>query len=164
MYEDKDVGFTIRHPSDWTVSEEDAQLGTVASFDAPNGAYVSIRVSPQGNFKSIKDYGNSFKKSDDEHTLLAYYRNSTTLIDGKPAFKAIYLTTYDPSIYEKSLGYSSTTLKAMIVTTLVPEKKSIFAFIYFADPKDFDINRPVAEDMVKTFQIGNKGPVIQEED
>jgi hypothetical protein len=165
VYEDKDVGFTIKYPSDWTIGEEDAQLNTVASFDAPNGGYVNIRVFPQGDYKSIKDYGNTFKKGGSDSTLLAYYRNSSTLIDGKPAFKAIYLTTYNPSIYEKSLlGYSSSTSKAMVLATLVPEKKSIIALFYFADPKDFDVNRPVVEEMFKSFQIGTKGPVIQEED
>jgi hypothetical protein len=44
-----------------------------------------------------------------------------------------------------------------------PEKKSIISLIYFADPKDFDVNRPVAEEMSKSFKIGGKGPVIQEE-
>lgn len=164
VYEDKDVGFTIKYPSGWTVGEEDAQLNSVASFNAPIGrSIIDVRVFPQGTWKSIKDYGNDFKNYED-NTLLAYYRNSTTLIDGKPAFKAIYLTTYNPSVFEESLGYSSLTSKAMMVATHVPEKKSIFALIYFADPKDFDVNRPVAEEMLKSFQIGGKGPIIQEED
>lgn len=163
-YSDDDVGFSIKYPSDWTIGEEDAQLSTVASFESPNGdASVDVRVFPEGEYNSIKEYGNWFKNYD-ANTLLAYYRNSTTLLDGKPAFKAIYLTTYNPSIFEDAFGYQSSTSKAMMVATHVPEKKSIFSLIYFADPKDFDVNRSVVEEMFKTFQIGAKGPVIQEED
>jgi hypothetical protein len=106
---------------------------------------------------------NSFKKGDD-YTLLAYYRNSTTLLDGKPAFKAIYLTTYNPSLFENALGYSSSTSKTMFIATLVPEKKSYFAFAYFADPSSFGNSIPVVEEMIKSFNIGSKAPIIQEED
>ena len=71
IYEDKDVGFTIKYPSDWTVGEEDAQLNSVVSFNAPiGGSIVDVRVFPQGTWKSIKDYGNDFKNYED-NTLLA---------------------------------------------------------------------------------------------
>jgi PsbP len=164
VYEDKDVGFSLNYPSDWTIGDEDAGRNTVASFISPNSdVYVNIRVFPHSLFKSLKDFGNSFKKGDD-YTLLAYYRNSTTLLDGKPAFKAIYLTTYNPSIFEDAFGYQSSTEKAMFIATLVPEKKSYFAFAYFAEPSNFENYLPVVEEMSKTFQIGGKGPVIQEED
>jgi len=165
-YSDDDVGFKVSYPSDWTLGNE-TQHNTVASFDSPNGdASVDIRVFPQSTYKSLKDFGNSFKRGDASSgadTLIAYYRNSTTLLDGKPAFKAIYLTTYNPSIFEGAFGYQSSTSKAMFIATLVPEKKTYFAFAYFADPSSFDNYLPIVEQMAKTFQIGNKSPVIQEE-
>jgi hypothetical protein len=168
VYEDKDVGFTINYPSDWTLGEKNTEFNTIASFDSPNGdATVNVRVFPQSIYKSLKDFGNAFKRGDagsGADTLIAYYRNSTTLLDGKPAFKAIYLTTYNPSIFEAPLGYKSSTSKGMFISALVPEKKSYYAIAYFADPSSFDVNRPVVEDMLKSFKIGGKGPVIQEED
>jgi len=163
-YSDNDVGFSIKYPSDWTQGNDDTSHNTITSFDSPNGdASVDIRVFPQSAYKSLKDFGNSFKKGDDS-TLLAYYRNSTTTLDGKPAFKAIYLTTYNPNVFESAMGYSSSTAKALFIATLVPEKKSYFAFAYFADPSSFDNYLSVVEQMAKTFQIGNKAPIIQEED
>lgn len=163
-YSDNDVGFSIKYPSDWTQGNDDTSHNTVTSFDSPNGdASVDIRVFPQSAYKSLKDFGNSFKKGDDS-TLLAYYRNSTTTLDGKPAFKAIYLTTYNPNVFESAMGYSSSTAKALFIATLVPEKKSYFAFAYFADPSSFDNYLSVVEQMAKTFQIGDKAPIIQEED
>jgi hypothetical protein len=163
-YSDNDVSFSIKYPSDWTQGNDDTSHNTVTSFKSPNSdARVDIRVFPQSTYKTLKDFGNSFKKGDDS-TLLAYYRNSTTLLEGKPAFKAIYLTTYNPNIFENALGYSSSTSKAMFIATLVPEKKSYFAFAYFADPSSFDDYLNIVEQMTKTFQIGNKSPIIQEED
>jgi len=163
-YSDNDVGFSIKYPSDWTQGNDDTSHNTVTSFDSPNGdVSVDIRVFPQSAYKSLKDFGNSFKKGDDS-TLLAYYRNSTTTLDGKPAFKAIYLTTYNPNVFESAMGYSSSTSKAMFIATSVPEKKSFFAFAYFADPSSFNKYLSVVEQMAKTFQIGNKAPIIQEED
>jgi hypothetical protein len=163
VYEDKDVGFTIKYPSDWTLGDKNTQYNTVASFDSPNGdASVNVRVFPQSTYKSLKDFGNTFKKGDD-YTLIAYYRNSTTLLDGKPAFKAIYLTTYNPSIFEAPFGYKSSTSKGMFIATLVPEKKSYYAFAYFNNPSSFDDYIPLVEEMAKSFHIGTKGPTIQED-
>ena len=162
-YSDGDLDFTINYPSDWTIGEADSGYNTVVTFESPNGeASVDIRVFPQSVYKSVKDFGNTFKTGDD-YTLLAYYRNSTTFLDGKPAFKAIYLTTYNPNVFESAMGYTSSTSKAMFIATLVPEKKSYFAFGYFADPSSFETNLQVAEEMVKTFQIGSTSPIIQEE-
>ena len=164
VYEDKDVGFTINYPSNWTLGDKNTEYNTVASFNSPNDyAHVDIRVFPQSTYNSLKEFGNSFKKGDDT-TLIAYYRNSTTLLDGKPAFKAIYLTTYNPSIFEAPFGYKSSTSKAMFIATLVPEKKSYYALAYFNSPSSFNDYIPLVEEMVKSFHIGTKGPTIQEED
>jgi len=88
-------------------------------------------VFAQSVYESLTDFGNTFKKGED-NTLLAYYKNSTTLLDGKPAFKAIYLTKYNASLFENAFGYKSSTSKAMFIATLVPEKKSYFAVACFA--------------------------------
>jgi hypothetical protein len=52
----------------------------------------------------------------------------------------------------------------MMVATMVPEKKSIFAIVYYANSSNFNNYLPMVEDMIKSFQIGSKGPIIQEED
>ena len=164
-YDDKDLGFTIQYPSDWTIDKTNSQHSTVASFDSPQkDASVNIRIFPKGDFKSIKEYGDkNFKESEDQ-TLLGYYRNSSTLLSGKPAFRAIYLTTYKPSLFENAFGYQSSTSKAMFTATMVPEKKSIYALVYFSNPTNFDNNLPVIEKMIDSFKISGKGPIIQEDD
>ena len=163
-YKDKDLGFSIEYPSDWTIDNANSQFYTVVGFDPPNkDASVDIRVFPKGSYKSIKDFGDKNFKESDEQTLLAYYRNSSTVLGGKPAFKAIYLTTYNPSLFENAFGYKSSTSKAMMVATVVPEKKSIFAVAYFAKSNNFDDYLPTIEKMINSFQIYGKGPVIQED-
>jgi hypothetical protein len=75
--------------------------------------------------------------------------------------RAIYLTTYNSSITEKTHGDKSFISKEMTVATMVPEKESIYAITYFAVPGDFDDYRPVVEKMIDSFKIDRKGPVIQ---
>ena len=156
-YKDDEIDFNINYPSDWTLGDEDTRYNTIASFDSPDGeASVSIRVFPQSSYKSLKEFGNGFKNADADSgadTLIAYYRNSTTLLDGKPAFKAIYLTTYNASLFESAFGNKSSTSKAMFIATLVPEKKSYFAIACFAHPADFDSHRPVFEMMADSLRI-----------
>ena len=162
-HNDKDHGFSIQYPLGWTIRDKTLGPNNIAIFDSPNGsATVNIRVFPQSVYESLTDFGNTFKKGED-NTLLAYYKNSTTLLDGKPAFKAIYLTTYNASLFENAFGYKSSILKAMFIATLVPEKKSYFAVACFAHPADFDYHRPVFEKMVDSFRIYGKGPIIQED-
>ena len=162
-YNDKDHGFSIQYPLGWTIRVKALGPNNIAIFDSPNGnATVNIRVFPQSAYESLTDFGNTFKKGED-NTLLAYYKNSTTLLDGKPAFKAIYLTTYNPSLFENEFGYKSSTSKAMFIATLVLEKKLYFAVACFAHPADFDYYRPVFEKMADSFQIYGKGPIIQKD-
>ena len=162
-YNDEDIGFGINYPSDWTQDNSNSQHFTLISFDSPNkDANVDIRVFPTGDYKTIKEYGDKTFKQADDLTLLQYYRNGTTLLSGKPALKAIYITTSNPGIYGNIFGYQSTTSKAMMVATMVPEKKSIFAIVYYADSSNFNKYLPAVEEMVKSFKIGSKAPIIQE--
>ena len=151
-YNDKDHGFSIQYPLGWTIRDKTLQPN-IAIFDSPDGnATVNIRVFPQSVYESLTDFGDTFKKGENR-TLLAYYKNSTTLLDGKPAFKAIYLTTYNASLFENAFGHKSSTSKAMFIATLVPEKKSYFAVACFAHPADFDDHRPVFEKMADSLRI-----------
>ena len=164
-YEDSDIGFKIDYPSDWTIDKDNSQFYTVIGFDSPdNDVNVDIRIFPKGDYKSIKEYGDkNFKESEDQ-TLLEYYRNSSTLLSGKPAFRAVYLTTYNPNLIENAFGYKSSTSKAMFTATIVPEKKSIYAIAYFAQSPDFDKYLPAVEHMINSFQVFAKGPTIQEDE
>lgn len=159
-YKDDDLGFRVKYPSDWTpYSDNDPNF--IIGFAAPeNTATVDVRVLPKGKYGSLKEYGDLFKE---ETTLLAYYRNSSTLLSGKPAFKALYLTTSSPSILENAYGYEPTTSKALFIATMVPERESIYGVAYISIPSDFDFYRPVFEKMIDTFQIYGKGPIIQED-
>jgi hypothetical protein len=85
------------------------------------------------------------------------------MLDGKPAFRAVYLYTYNPTLFENAFGYKSSISKAMFIGTMVPEKKSVYALVYLANPPDFDNNRAIFEKMIDSFQINGKGPIIQED-
>lgn len=164
-YEDKDIGFKIQYPSEWEINTENSEYYTVASFKPTDtDIQVNVRIIPQGEYKSVKEYGDKEFKESNEYTLLAYYRNGTTTLGGLPAFKAIYLTTYTPSMFENAFGYSSSTSKGLMITSLVEQKKSFFAIVYFAPPKLFSQYYPIVEKMTKSFQINQSGPIIQEED
>ncbi len=164
LYNDNDLGFNIRFPADWRSDSTNSEHQTVISFDSPESdATVDIRVFPQDDFKSIKEVGDKQFKESKEQTLLGYYRNKTTLLSERPAFKAIYLTTSNPSLFEGAFGYKSSTSKAMMIATLVPEKNSIYALTYFATPAHFDNFLPTIEKMIGSFKIYGKGPVIQED-
>jgi len=163
-YNDKDLGFSIPYPSDWTVDSKNSEHNTVVGFNSPDdNASIDVRVFPKGDYKSTKDAGDKMFKNSDDQTLLAYYRNSTTLLSGKPAFRAIYLTTSNPGLFGYVLGSTSTTSKAMMIGTLVPEKKSLYTLAYFANGENFDNYRPVIEKMIDSFKISGKGPIIQED-
>jgi hypothetical protein len=128
---------------------------------AQNDADVDIRIFPRGGYKSIDEYGDTFKEAKNDYKLLNYYRNISTTSSDRPAMRAIYLTTYNSSITEKTHGDKSFISKEMTVATMVPEKESIYAITYFAVPGDFDDYRPVVEKMIDSFKIDRKGPVIQ---
>jgi hypothetical protein len=51
----------------------------------------------------------------------------------------------------------------MMVATVVPEKKSIFGIVYFATSENFNEFLPAVNHIVRSFEIGTKGPIIQEE-
>jgi hypothetical protein len=166
-YEDKDIGFKIQYHSDWELDTSSTAEYTVASFK-PKGVniVVDVRILPQGEYKSLKEYGDKeFKETNaTDITLLSYYRNSTTTLGGQPAFKTIYLSTYTPSIYESIQGYTSYTSKALLTASLVEPKKSFFIIVYFAPPNIFSNYLPTIEHMIKSFQIDQLVPIIHEED
>lgn len=160
-YNNKDYGFSIQNPLGWTVGQGDSEFNTVVRFvPAQNAASVDIRIFPKGDYKSIDEYGDTFKEAKNEYKLLKYYRNSSTTLSDKPAFKVIYLTTHNPSIIEKTYFYKSFTSKVMMVATMAPERDSIYALAYFTKPPDFDSYLPVVEKMIDSFQIYGKGPII----
>lgn len=163
-YNDNDNGFSIQHPSDWFPGYHNTEYGTVIGFSPveEERAYVDVRVNPKGDFKSLKEYGDYFKESD-QLNLLAYYRNSTTELGGKPAFRAVYLLTLSTTFAESLQGIKPEPGKGLFIGTMVPEKKSLYSIVYLADPQVFDKYLPEVEKMVDSFNIFSKGPVIQED-
>jgi hypothetical protein len=161
-YNGKDYGFSIQYPLGWTVGQSDKEFNTVLRFvPAQNDADVDIRIFPRGSYKSIDEYGDTFKEAKNDYKLLNYYRNSSTTLSDRPAVRAIYLTTYNASITEKTYVNKSFTSKEMMVATMVPEKESIYAIAYFAKSNDFDNYLPIVEKMIDSFKIYGKGTVIQ---
>ena len=58
----------------------------------------------------------------------------------------------------------SSTSKALMTATLVEPKESIFAIVYFASPNLFSDYLQTIEQMIKSFQLDDLRPIIQEED
>jgi hypothetical protein len=156
-YNDKDHGFSIQYPLGWTIDEGDKEFNCVLRFIPPqNDAHVDIRIFPKGNYKSIDEYGDTFKEASNDYKLLNYYRNSSTTLSDRPAVRAIYLTTYNTSIFEETHDTHDNKLfpsKEMLVATMVPERDSIYAIAYFTKPTDFENYLPVIEKMIDSFNL-----------
>jgi hypothetical protein len=153
-YDDKNLGFIIQYPLGWTIDQGDKEFNTKLRFvSAQNDTGVDIRIFPKGVYKSIYEYGDTFKESNNEYKLLNYYRNSSTTLSDRPAVRAIYLTNDNASIVEKTHGNNSFTSKEMMIATMVPEKESIYAIAYFSNSANFDNYLPVIEKMMDSFKI-----------
>ena len=159
-YNNKDYGFSIQYPLGWTIDKGDKEFNCVARFIPPqNDAHVDIRIFPKGDYKSIDEYGETFKEGSNDYKLLNYYRNSSTTLSDRPAVGAIYLTTYNASIFEDTHDTHDThdnklfPSKEMMVATMVPERDSIYAIAYFTKPTDFQNHLPVIEKMIDSFKI-----------
>ena len=165
-YTDNDNGFSIQYPSDWISGFHNPEMGTVKAFSPGHGidASVDVHVISKSNFNTIKEYGDRIKETvSDVGTLLSYYRNSSTLLNGKSAFKTVYITKTNPSFADNLKGIESQPVKSLLIATMIPEKNSIYSIGYNADPSIYDKYLPVVEKMIDSFQINNKGPVIQED-
>ena len=67
-YTEKDYGFSIQNPLSWTVGQGDSEFNTVVRFvPAQNDASVDIRILPKGDYKSIDEYGDTFKEAKNEY-------------------------------------------------------------------------------------------------
>ena len=153
-YNDKNHGFIIQYPLGWTVNQGEKEFNTVARImSSQNDADVDIRIFPKGEYKSIDEYGDTFKETNNDYKLLNYYRNSSTTLSDRPAVRAIYLTTYNAGLVEETTANKSFTVKEMTVATMVPGKGSIYAIAYFSNSANFDNYLPVIEKMTDSFKI-----------
>lgn len=160
-YNDKNFGFIIRFPIGWIVDQDNKKFSVVRFVPPQNDANVDIRIFPKGDYKSIEEYGNTFKQSNNQYKLLNYYKNSSTMLSDRQVVRAIYLTSFNSSITE--YGNNSSNLKEMIVATMVPERESIYAIAYFTEAPVFDNYLQVVEKMIDSFQIYGKASTLQED-
>lgn len=54
-----------------------------------------MKLIPQPNGESLKTIGNA-RKHNEQLTMSAYYRNSTTLLGGEPAIRYVATFIYSP--------------------------------------------------------------------
>ena len=61
-YNDKNLGFIIQYPLGWTIDQGNKEFNTMLRFvSAQIDAGVDIRIFPKGVYKSIYEYGDTFK-------------------------------------------------------------------------------------------------------
>jgi hypothetical protein len=143
QYEDSDIGFKMDYPTDWQLMDEGLINQAVVAFGSPDGkGSVDVKLTPRPNSESLKTIGN-IRKNDDQLTLSAYYRNSTTLLGGQPAIRYVATFIYTPDIYGSMRGEQSSTQKILSMITLLKEKKSFIEFTYYADKSNFNDYLPV---------------------
>jgi len=68
-----------------------------------------------------------------------------------------------PSVSDSLKGSEPEPAKGLFVGTMVPEKNSIYALVYFAPPNEFETHHAEVEKMIDSFKIHAKGPIIQED-
>jgi hypothetical protein len=164
QYEDTDIGFKFDYPSYWRVVTADFRFNILVIFWSPdNTVQVDVRLTPQINSQSLKSFGDSYYKKDENMKISAYYRNSSTLLGGQPAIRVIGFYLYNPTYLDQLSGAESSTSKLLATASLLKEKKGFLQVIYFADKSTFKDYLPQVEHMIKSFQFINTKPVIQED-
>jgi hypothetical protein len=165
QYDDSDIGFKLEYPSDWDAQNSGLTNNAVVSFSPPaSDMQVNVKVFPRINSESLKSFGDTFFKKSNDMKISEYYRNSTTLLGGQPAIRAVATFLATPNYFESLRGEQSTTQKILAMTTLLKDKKSFLQLIYYADKSNFMDYLPQVEHMIKSFQFQNTKPIIQEED
>jgi hypothetical protein len=165
QYEDSDIGFKMDYPSDWDVDDSALVNQAVVAFAPPDqSVQVNVKLFPRTDSMSLKTFGDTFFKKSDSFKISAYYRNSTTLLGGEPAIRAVATFIYSPNLFESLRGEQSSTQKILAMTTLLKEKKSFLQVIFYADRSNFMDYLPQVEHMIKSFQFQKTKPIIQEED
>jgi hypothetical protein len=153
LYEDKDLGFSIKYPEDWTKKTDGLPGYTVVYFYAP-----TVDVAVQVNFKPLnadQDLSDMARviKNERSFVITKYYSNETTKLAGLPAIMAIGTEFFDVSETEKALGIETSHYKVLSISTVSKLNQASYDIGYFADKSNFDEYQPIAEQMIDSFQI-----------
>ena len=162
QYEDTDKGFKIDHPQDWKPVRSDLRNNAVVAFNPPDKIVeVDVKLLPRTNSMSLKTFGDQYKKVDGLH-LSSYYQNATTLLAGQPAVRIEGTLTTSPNILQQLTGQEPITHKILTMVTPLKQQKSFIQVIYFANKSNYSDYLPIVEHMIKSFQLMNTKPTIQE--
>ncbi len=149
-YQNLDFGIKMQYPSNWTKLEDNLLLHTIAAFsnihqnpyDFTNLtlAEVDLRVynAPQNETSAKLDIDQITTQG---HTIVNYYKNSTTTLGGYPALKII------------SYFFGVFTQKEMQIWTFIPNKHVLVEIIYIAQPSKYSLYLPIVDRMIDSVEI-----------
>ena len=149
-YQNPDFGIRMQYPSNWTKQEDNLLLHTIAAFslihqnpfDFANVtlAEVDLRVynAPQNETSAKLNIGQINTQG---HTIVSYYKNSTTALGGYPALNIV------------SYFFEVVTQKEMQVWTFIPSKHVLVELIYIAQPSKYSLYLPIVQRMIDSVEI-----------
>jgi len=92
----------------------------------------------------------------------SYYQNATTLPAGQPGVRVEGTLITSPNIFQQLTGQEPATHKILTMVTPLKQQKSFIQVIYFANKSNYSDYLPIVEHMLKSFQLMNTKPNIQE--
>ena len=151
-YQNPDFGIGMQYPYNWTKQEDNLLLHTIAAFSSIHQnpfdfanvtlAEVDLRVynAPQNETSAKLNIGQINTQG---HTIISYYKNSTTTIGGYPALKII------------SYYFGGVTQKELQIWTFVPNKHILVEIIYIAQPSKYSLYLPTVQKMIDSVEIAH---------
>jgi hypothetical protein len=96
----EDLGYKIEYPDDWEVVAPGVLYG-LSAIQAPDGSVLTIKFIPADDayVDNIADLAELFQEEGSTQ-VAEFYRNSTTLLGGLPAFILTGIYTYTPTVFE----------------------------------------------------------------
>jgi serine/threonine-protein kinase len=154
-YENKDFGFTIQYPSDWTKVEEStsksSNVNIVASFVKRNGSQLKteadlyIRIEEfLGKDITLEKFAQLQKAYTSSLLAVSSFNESKTIIGNKSALQIEY----------DFKGFGGTVRHG--INSLIINDDIGYSIVFTADKEKYDKYLPIGQKMIDSFQIGTK--------
>lgn len=150
LYKDKELGFRIKYPSDWTKSEVSSEVSPGIRFTPPQEndshvyqGYVNVSVETLDTPMTLEEYTEVYVKETREALTNPDISASPTTLAGRPAYKVKHTGYPEDGDYYRYLA----------VWTI--KDKKIYRFAYSAPKKYYSSYEKTVEEMRKSFELIN---------
>lgn len=149
-YKDKELGFKIKYPSDWTKSEVSKEVSPGMRFNPPQEndshvyrGYVNVSLETLDPPMTLDEYTEVYVKETREALTNPDISASQTTLAGRPAYKVEHTGYPEDGDYYRYMG----------VWTI--KDKKVYWFGYSAPKKYYSTYEKTVEEMLKSFELIN---------